>query len=133
MSNKTKKSNKVEKATKAVEEEVIEAVEAVDAAVESDKAESTEIVEAETESKDSEAEVTVETIKVFKPFAKAKEVNWKKLAADTLKVVAGGVAGYVVAKKVIGGGEEHSPETAEVVDAEFVEVNDDVDVATEEE
>lgn len=128
MSNKTKKQNKVVKEAEVVEEEI--ETEVVEATVENEKTETNENVEAETESKDSGAVVEVETKKVFKPFAKAKDINWKKAAADALKIAVGFGVGCVVAKKAMSGG--HPSET-EVIDAEFVEKNDDVDVTTEEE
>lgn len=119
MSNKTKKQNKVVK-----EEEVVETAETIEAAVEDEK---TENVEAETESNDSGAVVEVETKKVFKPIAKVKDINWKKAAADALKVAVGFGVGCAVAKKVMSGGEQHSENETEVIDAEFVEKNDDVE------
>lgn len=133
MSNKTKKQNKVVKEAEVIEEEVVETAETIEAAVEDAKNEATENAEVETESNDSGAVVEVETKKVFKPIAKVKDINWKKAAADALKVAVGFGAGYVVGKKVMSGGEQHPSENeTEVIDAEFVEKNDDVDVTTEE-
>lgn len=129
MSNKTKKANKV---VKEAEEEVVETAETIEATVEDAKNEATENVEVETESKDSETEVEVETKKELRPVAYVKN-NWKKLAANALKGAALFGAGYVVGKKVMSGGEQHSETKTEVIDAEFVEKNDDVDVTTEEE
>lgn len=132
MSNKTKKANKVIKEAEAEVEEVVETAETIEATVEDAKNEATENVEVETESKDSETEVEVETKKELRPVAYVKN-NWKKLAANALKGAALFGAGYVVGKKVMSGGEQHSETKTEVIDAEFVEKNDDVDVTTEEE
>lgn len=132
MSNKTKKANKVVKEAEVEVEEVVETAETIEATVEDAKNEATENVEVETESKDSETEVEVETKKELRPVAYVKN-NWKKLAANALKGVALFGAGYVVGKKVMSGGEQHSETETEVIDAEFVEKNDDVDVTTEEE
>lgn len=133
MSNKTKKANKVVKEAEVEVEEVVETAETIEATVEDVKNEATENVEVETESKDSETEVEVETKKELRPVAYVKN-NWKKLAANALKGAALFGAGYVVGKKVMSGGEQHPSETeTEVIDAEFVEKNDDVDVTTEEE
>ena len=132
MSNKTKKANKVVKEAEVEVEEVVETAETIEATVEDAKNEATENVEVETESKDSETEVEVETKKELRPVAYVKN-NWKKLAANALKGAALFGAGYVVGKKVMSGGEQHSETETEVIDAEFVEKNDDVDVATEEE
>lgn len=131
MSNKTKKQNKVVKEAEVEVEEVVETAETIEATVEDAKNEATENVEVETKSKDSETEVEVETKKELRPVAYVKN-NWKKLAANALKGAALFGAGYVVGKKVMSGGEQHPSET-EVIDAEFVEKNDDVDVTTEEE
>nr|DAO57025.1 MAG TPA: hypothetical protein [Caudoviricetes sp.] len=132
MSNKTKKANKVVKEAEVEVEEVVETAETIEATVEDAKNEATENVEVETESKDSETEVEVETKKELRPVAYVKN-NWKKLAANALKGAALFGAGYVVGKKVMSGGEQHPSETeTEVIDAEFVEKNDDVDVTTEE-
>lgn len=132
MSNKTKKANKVVKEAEVEVEEVVETAETIEATVEDAKNEATENVEVETESKDSETEVEVETKKELRPVAYVKN-NWKKLAANALKGAALFGAGYVVGKKVRSGGEQHSETETEVIDAEFVEKNDDVDVTTEEE
>lgn len=132
MSNKTKKANKVVKEAEVEVEEVVETAETIEATVEDAKNEATENVEVETESKDSETEVEVETKKELRPVAYVKN-NWKKLAANALKGAALFGAGYVVGKKVMSGGEQHSETETEVIDAEFVEKNDDVDVTTEEE
>lgn len=133
MSNKTKKANKVVKEAEVEVEEVVETAETIEATVEDAKNEATENVEVETESKDSETEVEVETKKELRPVAYVKN-NWKKLAANALKGAALFGAGYVVGKKVMRGGEQHPSETeTEVIDAEFVEKNDDVYVTTEEE
>ena len=134
MSNKTKKQNKVVKEEEVIEEEeVVETAETIEATVEDAKNEATENAEVETESKDSETKVEVETKKELRPVAYVKN-NWKKLAANALKGAALFGAGYVVGKKVMSGGEQHPSETeTEVIDAEFVEKNDDVDVTTEEE
>lgn len=133
MSNKTKKANKVVKEAEVEVEEVVETAETVEATVEDAKNEATENAEVETESKDSETEVEVETKKELRPVAYVKN-NWKKLATNALKGAALFGAGYVVGKKVMSGGEQHPSETeTEVIDAEFVEKNDDVDVTTEEE
>lgn len=133
MSNKTKKANKVVKEAEVEVEEVVETAETIEATVEDAKNEATENVEVETESKDSETEVEVETKKELRPVAYVKN-NWKKLAANALKGAALFGAGYVVGKKVMSGGEQHPSGTeTEVIDAEFVEKNDDVDVTTEEE
>lgn len=132
MSNKTKKANKVVKEAEVEVEEVVETAEPIEATVEDAKNEATENVEVETESKDSETEVEVETKKELRPVAYVKN-NWKKLAANALKGAALFGAGYVVGKKVMSGGEQHSETETEVIDAEFVEKNDDVDVTTEEE
>lgn len=132
MSNKTKKQNKVVKEAEVEVEEVVETAETIEATVEDAKNEATENVEVETESKDSETEVEVETKKELRPVAYVKN-NWKKLAANALKGAALFGAGYVVGKKVMSGGEQHSETETEVIDAEFVEKNDDVDVTTEEE
>lgn len=133
MSNKTKKQNKVVKEAEVEVEEDVETAETIEATVEDAKNEATENVEVETESKDSETEVEVETKKELRPVAYVKN-NWKKLAANALKGAALFGAGYVVGKKVMSGGEQHPSETeTEVIDAEFVEKNDDVDVTTEEE
>lgn len=133
MSNKTKKANKVVKETEVEVEEVVETAETIEATVEDAKNEATENAEVETESKDSETEVEVETKKELRPVAYVKN-NWKKLAANALKGAALFGAGYVVGRKVMSGGEQHPSETeTEVIDAEFVEKNDDVDVTTEEE
>lgn len=132
MSNKTKKANKVVKEAEVEVEEVVETAETIEATVEDAKNEATENAEAETESKDSETEVEVETKKELRPVAYVKN-NWKKLAANALKGAALFGAGYVVGKKVMSGGEQHSETETEVIDAEFVEKNDDVDVTTEEE
>lgn len=133
MSNKTKKANKVVKEAEVEVEEVVETAETIEATVEDAKNEATENVEVETESKDSETEVEVETKKELRPVAYVKN-NWKKLAANALKGAAVFGAGYVVGKIVMSGGEQHPSETeTEVIDAEFVEKNDDVDVTTEEE
>lgn len=131
MSKKTKKANKVVKEAEVEVEEVVETAETIEATVEDAKNEATENVEVETESKNSETEVEVETKKELRPVAYVKN-NWKKLAANALKGAALFGAGYVVGKKVMSGGEQHPSET-EVIDAEFVEKNDDVDVTTEEE
>jgi len=131
MSNKTKKANKVVKEAEVEVEEVVETAETIEATVEDAKNEATENVEVETESKDSETEVEVETKKELRPVAYVKN-NWKKLAANALKGAALFGAGYVVGKKVMSGGEQHSETETEVIDAEFVEKNDDVDVTTEE-
>lgn len=131
MSNKTKKQNKVVKEAEVIEEEeVVETAETIEATVEDTKNEATENAEVETESKDSETEVEVETKKELRPVAYVKN-NWKKLAANALKGAAFFGAGYVVGKKVMSGGEQHSENETEVIDAEFVEKNDDVDVTTE--
>ena len=132
MSNKTKKANKVVKEAEVEVEEVVETAETIEATVEDAKNEATENAEVETESKDSETEVEVETKKELRPVAYVKN-NWKKLAANALKGAALFGAGYVVGKKVMSGGEQHSETETEVIDAEFVEKNDDVDVTTEEE
>lgn len=132
MSNKTKKANKVVKEAEVEVEEVVETAETIEATVEDAKNEATENVEVETKSKDSETEVEVETKKELRPVAYVKN-NWKKLAANALKGAALFGAGYVVGKKVMSGGEQHSETETEVIDAEFVEKNDDVDVTTEEE
>ena len=132
MSNKTKKANKVVKEAEVEVEEVVETAETIEVTVEDAKNEATENVEVETESKDSETEVEVETKKELRPVAYVKN-NWKKLAANALKGAALFGAGYVVGKKVMSGGEQHSETETEVIDAEFVEKNDDVDVTTEEE
>lgn len=132
MSNKTKKANKVVKEAEVEVEEAVETAETIEATVEDAKNEATENVEVETESKDSETEVEVETKKELRPVAYVKN-NWKKLAANALKGAALFGAGYVVGKKVMSGGEQHSETETEVIDAEFVEKNDDVDVTTEEE
>lgn len=133
MSNKTKKQNKVVKEAEVVEEEVVETAETIEATVEDVKNEVTENAEVEAKSEDSETEVKEEkTVKVLRPVAYVKN-NWKKLAADALKGAALFGAGYVVGKKVMSGGEQHSETETGVIDAEFVEKNDDVDVNTEEE
>jgi hypothetical protein len=133
MSNKTKKANKAVKEAEVIEEEeVVETAETIEATVEDAKNEATENAEVETESKDSKTEVEVETKKELRPVAYVKN-NWKKLAANALKGAALFGAGYVVGKKVMSGGEQHSETETEVIDAEFVEKNDDVDVTTEEE
>ena len=132
MSNKTKKANKVVKEAEVEVEEVVETAETIEATVEDAKNEATENVEVETESKDSETEVEVETKKELRPVAYVKN-NWKKLAANALKGAALFGAGYVVGKKVMSGGEQHPSETeTEVIDAEFVEKNDDVETQEEE-
>ena len=132
MSNKTKKANKVVKEAEVEAEEVVETAETIEATVEDAKNEATENVEVETESKDSETEVEVETKKELRPVAYVKN-NWKKLAANALKGAALFGAGYVVGKKVMSGGEQHPSETeTEVIDAEFVEKNDDVETQEEE-
>lgn len=128
MSNKTKKQNKVVKEAEVVEEEI--ETEAVEATVENEKTETNENVEAEAESKDSGAVVEVETKKVFKPIAKVKDINWKKAGADALKIAVGFGVGCFVAKKAMSGG--HSETETEVIDAEFVEKNDDVQETQEE-
>lgn len=131
MSNKTKKQNKVVKEAEVVEEGVVETAETIEATVEDAKNEVTENAEVEAKSEDSETEVKEEkTVKVLRPVAYVKN-NWKKLAADALKGAALFGAGYVVGKKVMSGGEQHSETETEVIDAEFVEKNDDVDVNTE--
>lgn len=131
MSNKTKKSNKVVKEAEVIEEEeVAETAETIEATVEDAKNEATENAEVETESKDSETEVEVETKKELRPVAYVKN-NWKKLAANALKGAALFGAGYAVGKKVMSGGEQYPSET-EVIDAEFVEKNDDVETQEEE-
>ena len=128
MSNKTKKQNKVVKEAEVVEE-VVETAETIEATVEDAKNEVTENAEVEAKTEDSKTEVKGEnTVKVLRPVAYVKN-NWKKLAADALKGAALFGAGYVVGKKVMSGGEQHSE--TEVIDAEFVEKNDDVDVNTE--
>ena len=132
MSNKTKKANKVVKEAEVEVEEVVETAETIEATVEDAKNEATENVEVETESKDSKTEVEVETKKELRPVAYVKN-NWKKLVANALKGAALFGAGYVVGKKVMSGGEHPSETETEVIDAEFVEKNDDVDVTTEEE
>ena len=133
MSNKTKKANKVVKEAEVEVEEVVETAETIEATVEDAKNEATENAEVEAKSKDSETKVEVETKKELRPVAYVKN-NWKKLAANALKGAAIFGAGYVVGKKVMSGGEQHPSETeTELIDAEFVEKNDDVDVATEEE
>lgn len=132
MSNKTKKQNKVVKEAEVVEEEVVETAETIEATVEDAKNEVTENAEVEAKTEDSETEVEVETKKELRPVAYVKN-NWKKLAANALKGAALFGAGYVVGKKVMSGGEQHSETETEVIDAEFVEKNDDVDVTTEEE
>lgn len=133
MSNKTKKQNKVVKEAEVEEEEVVETAETIEATVEDAKNEATENAEVEAKSEDSKTEVEVETKKELRPVAYVKN-NWKKLAANALKGAALFGAGYVVGKKVMSGGEQHPSETeTEVIDAEFVEKNDDVDVTTEEE
>lgn len=130
MSNKTKKQNKVVKEAEVIEEE--EVVETVEATVEDGKNEATENAEVEAKTKDSETEVEVETKKELRPVAYVKN-NWKKLAANALKGAALFGAGYVVGKKVMSGGEQHPSETkTEVIDAEFVEKNDDVETQEEE-
>lgn len=131
MSNKTKKLNKVVKEAEVIEEEVEETAEVVEATVEDAKNEVTEVVEAETESKDSETKVEVETKKVLKPVAYVKN-NWKKLAADAIKGAVIFGVGVAVGKKLTGGVEQPSETTDEVIDAEFVEKNDDVNVDVEE-
>ena len=132
MSNKTKKMNKAVKEAEVVEEEVVETAEVVDAVVENnDETEVTDVAEVKTETDSSEAEVVVETKKVFKPFAKAKEVNWKKVGADALKVTVGLVAGFGIAK-ALSGGEEPSEVTEDPIDAEFTEIEQN-DVETQEE
>ena len=132
MSNKTKKANKVVKEAEVEVEEVVETAETIEATVEDAKNEATENVEVETESKDSETEVEVETTKELRPVAYVKN-NWKKLAANALKGAALFGAGYVVGKKVMSGGEQHPSETeTEVIDAEFVEKNNDVETQEEE-
>ena len=132
MSNKTKKANKVVKEAEVEVEEVVETAETIEATVEDAKNEATENVEVETESKDSETEVEVETKKELRPVAYVKN-NWKKLAANALKGAALFGAGYVVGKKVMSGGEQHPSETeTEVIDAEFVERNNDVETQEEE-
>lgn len=132
MSNKTKKANKVVKEAEVEVEEVVETAETIEATVEDAKNEATENAEVETESKDSETEVEVETKKELRPVAYVKN-NWKKLAANALKGAAFFGAGYVVGKKVMSGGEQHPSETeTEVIDAEFVEKNDDVETQEEE-
>lgn len=131
MSNKTKKANKVVKEAEVEEEEVVETAETIEVTVEDAKNEATENVEVETESKDSETEVEVETKKELRPVAYVKN-NWKKLAANALKGAALFGAGYVVGKKVMSGGEQHPSETeTEVIDAEFVEKNDDEETQEE--
>lgn len=130
MSNKTKKSNKVAKEAEVIEEEVVESAEVVEAAAENTKNEVTEVVEAETESKDSETEVVVETKKVLKPVAYVKN-NWKKIAAKAIEGAVLFGVGVAVGKKLTGG-EQSSETTEEVIDAEFVEKNDDVNVDVEE-
>ena len=136
MSNKTKKQNKVVKEVEVEEvevEEVVETAETIEATVEDAKNEATENAEVEVKSEDSKTEVKDgNTVKVLRPVAYVKN-NWKKLAADALKGAALFGAGYVVGKKVMSGGEQHSETETEVIDAEFVEKNDDVDVNTEEE
>lgn len=129
MSNKTKKMNKVAKATE-VEEEEVETAEVKEVVENNNETEVTDNVEVKAETDASEAEVVVETKKVFKPLAKAKEVNWKKVGADALKVTVGLVAGFGLAK-AISGGEHLSPETEEVIDAEFTEVEQDVETQEE--
>lgn len=133
MSNKTKKQNKVVKEAEVVEEEtVVETAETIEATVENAKNEVTENAEVEVKSEDSETEVKEEkTVKVLRPVAYVKN-NWKKLAADALKGAALFGAGYVVGKKVMSGGEQHSETETEVIDAEFVEKNDDVQETQEE-
>lgn len=131
MSNKTKKQNKVVKEAEVIEEEVVETAEVVEAAAEDTKNEVTEVVEAETESKDSETEVVVETKKVLKPVAYVKN-NWKKIAAKAIEGAVIFGAGIAVGKKLTEGVEQPSETTEEVIDAEFVEKNDDVNVDVEE-
>lgn len=133
MSNKTKKQNKVVKEAEVVEEEVVvETAETIEATVEDAKNEASENAEVEAKSEDSKTEVEVETKKELRPVAYVKN-NWKKLAANALKGAALFGAGYMVGKKVMSGGEHNPSETeTEVIDAEFVEKNDDVDVTTEE-
>lgn len=130
MSNKTKKQNKVVKEAEVIEEEVVETDKVVETAAENTKNEVTEVVEAETESKDSETKVEVETKKVLKPVAYVKN-NWKKIAAKTIEGVVLFGVGVAVGKKLTGG-EQPSETTEEVIDAEFVEKNDDVNVDVEE-
>nr|DAY12297.1 MAG TPA: hypothetical protein [Caudoviricetes sp.] len=132
MSNKTKKQNKVVKEAEVIEEEeVVETAETIEATVEDAKNEATENAEVEAKSEDSETKVEVETKKELRPVAYVKN-NWKKLAANALKGAALFGAGYVVGKKVISGGEQHSETETEVIDAEFVEKNDDVETQEEE-
>lgn len=133
MSNKTKKQNKVVKEAEVIEEEeVVETAETIEAAVEDAKNEANENAEVEAKSEDSKTEVEVETKKELRPVAYVKN-NWKKIAANALKGAALFGAGYVVGKKVMSGGEQHPSETeTEVIDAEFVEKNDDVETQEEE-
>ncbi len=133
MSNKTKKQNKVVKEAEVVEEEtVVETAETIEATVENAKNEVTENAEVEAKTEDSETEVKDgNTVKVLRPVAYVKN-NWKKLAANALKGAALFGAGYVVGKKVMSGGEQHSETETEVIDAEFVEKNDDVETQEEE-
>lgn len=126
MSNKTKKQNKVVK-----EAEVVETAETIEATVEDAKNEANENAEVEAKSEDSKTEVEVETKKELRPVAYVKN-NWKKLAANALKGAALFGAGYVIGKKVMSGGEQHSETETEVIDAEFVEKNDDVETQEEE-
>lgn len=131
MSNKTKKQNKVVKEAELIEEEeAVETAEVVEATAEDAKNEVTEVVEAETESKDSETEVEVETKKVLKPVAYVKN-NWKKIAAKAIEGAVVFGVGVAVGKKLTGG-EQPSETTEEVIDAEFKEVENDVETQEEE-
>lgn len=126
----SKKNKKVVKEAEVVEEEVVETAEVVEAAVEDAKNEVTEVVETETESNDSETKVEVETKKELRPVAYVKN-NWKKIAVKALEGAIVFGAGIAVGKKLTGG-EQPSEVTEEVIDAEFVEKNDDVETQEEE-
>ncbi len=130
MSNKTKKMNKAVKEAEVIEEEEVVETAKVEATVEDAKNEATEVEETETESKDSETEVVVETKKVLRPVAYVKN-NWKKLTVKAIEGVVVFGVGVAVGSK-LSGGEQPSETTEEVIDAEFVEKNDDVETQEEE-
>ena len=132
MSNKTKKMNKVEKAAEVVEEEEIENAEVVEATVEETETKTNEAAEVEAESsEDSEVEAKEKTVKVLRPVAYIKGLNWKKALADAGKIAVGLGIGYVVGKKAMGGHEEPSETTQEVIDAEFTVEENDVETQEE--
>ena len=124
MSKKENKKVKVAEATEVKEE--VKAVEANEA-IESELVESS-TVEEET-SKEDTSDVVVKTERKFRPFHKIVE-NPKKTLVKTVELATAFGLGCLT---VAAMSKKQSPETNEVIDAEFTESDSNVDINEDQE